>query len=87
MAVGVVHRHDVHLHLAEAACERDLRGRRQVVRREQQHLVAQESGVERGEGGVVERLREVEAFDARAEVRRQGPHVEAGGDVVHGGQM
>jgi hypothetical protein len=79
MPVGVVHRHDVHLHLAEASGERHLRGRRQVERREQQHLVAKERGVKRGERGVVERLRDVEAFDARTEVGAEGTNGEGRG--------
>ena len=49
-AVGVIDRHHMHLHLAEAPGQGHLRGRVQVERREDQHLVAQEGLVQRVEG-------------------------------------
>ena len=48
-AVGVILVHDVDLHFAEAAREGHLARRRHVLRRKQQHLVAQERLVDRAE--------------------------------------
>ena len=86
-AVGVVHRHHVHLHLAELARERDLRRRRQLVRREDEHLVAQEGVVEGAEVVGRDAAREVEAGDLGAEARRQRADAEGrpgSGEGMHG---
>ena len=86
-AVGVVHRHHVHLHLAELARERDLRRRRQVVRREDEHLVAQEGVVEGAKVVGRDAAREVEAGDLGAEARRQRADAErrlGSGEGMHG---
>ena len=69
--VGVVLVHDVDLHFAEAPGEGDLAGRRQVQRREDEHLVAQKGLVQAAEKGRVEVACEVDAGDLGAQLGRQ----------------
>ena len=70
-AVGVIHGHHVHLNFAELPRERDLRRRRQLLRREDQHLVAQEGVVEGAKDVRRHARREIQPADARTELRRQ----------------
>ena len=68
VAVGVVLVHHVDLHFAEAPGEGDLPPRRQVLRREQQHLVAQERLVQAAKHLVVQLVRQLDAGDLGAEI-------------------
>ncbi len=76
VAVGVVLVHHVDLHLAEAPREGDLAGWRHILRREEQHLVAQERLVKRAEQLVVHLVRQREAGDLTAEIRSQRPYLQ-----------
>ena len=71
VAVGVVLVHHVDLHFAEAPREGDLPRRRHILRREEQHLVAQEGLVHGAEDLVVHVVRELDARDLGAEIRGQ----------------
>ena len=74
----------MHLHLAEAPREGHLRGRRQVERREDPQLVAQQGRVLRGKGLRRQFGREVQTDHARAQPRGQRLQFEGAG---HGGSI
>lgn len=61
MAVGVVLVHNVDLQLAKSAAESDLARRRQLLRREDEHLIAQERLIEGAENRLRSLARHIEA--------------------------
>ena len=69
--IRVVHRHDVDLYFAELAGERDLCRRRQLVRREEEHLIAKESLADPAEDFRRDAFREVDSGDFASKIRRQ----------------
>jgi len=75
-AVGVVHRHQVNLHVAEVARECDLRRRRHVLRRKEQHLVAEKRVVNRAKHVRRDAARDLDTRDLGAELRRQRTYCE-----------
>ena len=78
VAVGVILVHHVDLHFAEAPGKGDLARRRQILRREQQHLVAQEGLVDGAKNAVIHLGGEVDTGDFRTEVARE----RAGGNEI-----
>ena len=79
IAVGVVLAHDVDLHFAEVAREGDLSAGRNILRRKEQHLVAQERLIDRAEQVVRHVVGEPDAGEFGAELRRELAHLERQG--------
>ena len=79
--------HHVDLHFAEMPREAHLHAGRHILRRKQQHLVAQERLVDALEQFVGDAVRELDAQDLGAEIRGQRTHgkrqAQVGGGV-HG---
>ena len=70
-SIGVILVHHVYLHFAESAGELDLPAGREVLWREQQHLIAQVGPIDRVENFVADVLRQLDARDLGAEMRGQ----------------
>ncbi len=90
--VGVVREDGVYFELSEPAGEGDVRGRGDVLVAEHEHLVAYQRLAQRGDGGVVEVVAEVDGADLGADVRGDRRQVERrlgdtgiGGREVEGG--
>ena len=76
--VGVVGEDGVHLELTEPAGEGDVRGGRDVLVAEHEHLVAHQRLAQRGDGVVVEGVVEVDRGDLGTDVRGDRCEVEVG---------
>ena len=74
MAVGVILVHHVDLQFAESPAKRHLAAGGKVLRREEQYLVAQKRAVQGAKNLVLQLVRQIDAGDLGAQVRRQPSH-------------
>ena len=77
VTVRVILVHDVDLHFAEPACKSHLTARGEILGAEQQHLVVEESPIDRVEQGIVYLAAQIDTDQFRPESRRQAAHFES----------
>src|SRR5713101_9990148 len=73
-AIGVILVHDMYLHFAESPGKLDLSAGREVLRREQQYLIAQVGLIDRVENFVADVICQLDARDLGGEMRGQWTH-------------